>query len=623
MKSLCYSILASILLFGNLHAQTGRGMKPISIQDATGKEVAIYSGSFALIIGMSNYSQGWPSLPGVQRDAQAVRSTLETQGFRVEVKMDLDKASLDKVISDFIARYGGEPDHRLLFYFAGHGYTVKSSYGDELGYFVPVDAPLPRKDVGAFQSKAMEMAQVEIYAKRIQSKHAFFMFDACFSGSLFDISRAVPEVISYKTSQPVRQFITSGTAEETVPDVSIFRSQFERALKGEADTDKDGYVTGTELGEFLQKTVINYSRSSQHPRYGKIRNPNLDKGDFVFTLGSTSEASPSPTKLPDKTDFSIEKEKREAETERTARDAWAKNLKEMEGKYNEVIELEKTDISAQRKAEVWKRFQQAYADNNPYSTRDDELRTKAGEKVSFWNRDANKPAEKKAAKKEISSPDFGADMVYVDGGTFTMGSNDYDDEKPPHQVTVRNFYIDKYEVTVAKFKQFVDATGYKTDAENGDGSYKWTGSTYEKKAGVDWRCDEQGNRRSESQYNHPVIHVSWNDANAYARWAGKRLPTEAEWEFAARGGTKSRGFKYAGSDDENSVAWNTSNSGGKVHPVGDKYPNELGIYDMSGNVWEWCADWYDATYYSNSPEMNPTGPTSGTLRVLRGGSWGS
>lgn len=151
-----------------------------------------------------------------------------------------------------------------------------------MGYIVPKDAPNPNIDKSGFLSKAIDMQMIEVYAKRIQSKHALFIFDSCFSGSIFALSRAVPKNISYKTSEPVRQFITSGGPNEEVPDKSIFSQQFISALKGEADIDKDGYITGTELGEFLQKNVVNYSKSSQHPQYGKIRNPRLDKGDFVF-----------------------------------------------------------------------------------------------------------------------------------------------------------------------------------------------------------------------------------------------------------------------------------------------------------------------------------------------------
>lgn len=247
--------------------------------------VKLYDQSHALLIGVSDYVESWPDLPGVKEDIRSVQSALELHHFNVSTVIDPTKLELEEAIGDFIARYGQGAGNRLVFYFAGHGHTINTTYGDKLGYFVPSDAPNPHNNEANFQNTAIEMAQIEIYAKRIQSKHAIFIFDACFSGSLFAITRAIPEVISYKTTEPIRQFITSGTENEEVPDKSIFREQFVQALTTEiADGNRDGFLTGTELGEFLQSSVTNYSYNSQHPQYGKIRNPMLDKGDFVFLV---------------------------------------------------------------------------------------------------------------------------------------------------------------------------------------------------------------------------------------------------------------------------------------------------------------------------------------------------
>ena len=187
-------------------------------------------------------------------------------------------------------------------------------------------------------------------------------------------------------------------------------------------------------------------------------------------------------------------------------------------------------------------------------------------------------------------------MVRVDGGTFTMGatseqgSEAESDEKPAHQVTLSSFSIGKYEVTQEEW-----------EAVMGSNPSYFKGKKL------------------------PVENVSWDDCQKFIRklnqLTGKhfRLPTEAEWEYAARGGNKSRGYKYPGGNDIGSVAWYSGNSGSMTHDVGQKQANELGLYDLSGNVWEWCQDWYGD--YSSSSQTNPTGSSSGSYRVYRGGSW--
>lgn len=186
-------------------------------------------------------------------------------------------------------------------------------------------------------------------------------------------------------------------------------------------------------------------------------------------------------------------------------------------------------------------------------------------------------------------------MVWVDGGTFRMGAtseqgSEISDEKPVHSVTLSGYYIGKTEVTQALWQAVM---GSNPSYFEGD--------------------------------DLPVEQVSWDDCQEFIRKLNSltgqnfRLPTEAEWEFACRGGNNSRGYKYSGSNYIDNVAWYDGNSGDKTHPVATKSPNELGIYDMSGNVWEWCADWYGD--YSSGRQTNPKGPYGGSSRVDRGGCW--
>ncbi len=195
------------------------------------------------------------------------------------------------------------------------------------------------------------------------------------------------------------------------------------------------------------------------------------------------------------------------------------------------------------------------------------------------------------------------------------------DERPQHTVTVNDFYIGKYEVTNKQYCKFLNAINCNSNGSYNDSEY----GNVEYIDMDDGDCQINYNNGKfipeNGKDNYPVIEVTWYGANAFAKWAGGRLPTEAEWEFAARGGKQSNGYKYSGSNNIDDVAWYWNNGGKHTHQVGTKSPNELGIYDMSGNVWEWCHDWYDKKYYKKRLRNNPQGPSSGKYRVLRGGSW--
>lgn len=203
------------------------------------------------------------------------------------------------------------------------------------------------------------------------------------------------------------------------------------------------------------------------------------------------------------------------------------------------------------------------------------------------------------------------------GNSFGDG---YFNEMPAHEVCLAPFRIATVTVTRGDFARFARETGYRTDAEKQGGCYQYKDRTWQKEKQADWRSP--GFAQTD---DHPVVCVSWNDAVAYAAWFSQqhqrhfRLPTEAEWEYAARSGGKQQ--RYAGSDTVSDVAWYAGNAGNMTHPVGQKQANGLGLFDMSGNVWQWTADWYGATYYRSSPRLNPSGPATGTKRVFRGGSW--
>lgn len=274
------------------------------------------------------------------------------------------------------------------------------------------------------------------------------------------------------------------------------------------------------------------------------------------------------------------------------------------------------------------------------------------------------------------------DMVYIPGGTFMMGGDNEQarpDEFPRHKVTVTEFYMDAHEVTNTQFREFVEATGYVTVAErkpdweeikkqlppgtpkppddvlvpsslvfyssdhplslnNASQWWKW-------EAGASWKHPEGKGSSIENKDDYPVVHVSWEDADAYAKWAGKRLPTEAEWEWAARGGRENQIYPWGDENIDRGAIKANSWQGEFPYkntlrdefyglaPVKSFSPNAFGLYDMAGNVWEWCQDWYDANYYQtiNSPQgiTNPQGPAQShdpaepliPKKVVRGGSF--
>ena len=822
---LFFSIFCGAIIFitaPELFSQ--RGMK-ITVRTEDGAEFSLYKDSYALIIGNGDYpaKNGWNPLPGAVNDAREVAEVLENHGFSVTLKIDVTKAEFNKAFSDFIYQSGKAPDNRLLFYYAGHGYTTKSATGEDLGYLVMLDTPHPENEA-EFDLYSIDMVKFVSDSKKIHAKHVLFMFDSCFSGTVLNLrNRVTPPHITDRIKNPVRQFITAGRADEPVPDRSEFKKAFLNLLEGRVEEPTpDGYLTGVELGDYLYRTVPKFSQG-QHPQHGKIHDQQLNTGDFVFVLPQSRQdgsedsgveletiATLNITSTPNgatvyvdgisigttpvhdyQIDTGVRLEKqvnvglelsgyksrvRKITLKGGQQFPWDVPLEKMErgpvlsepepnplqSKSIDDVQIDEKNVTylalvsdnsdtlapindtrewsgwngwfwektkGEQPTEPPAGFSGYYADRfnhwfyshaestivydlsgNDYSKFEGYLITPNSciETIELiWLIDDrvvynsgrirtfeplyitfNIPTDAKTITMKVTDggdgvhcdhwilgnprllqteqsvlsklkPTFpdtirkndvilneearspylnvpqtilgkdGAPMVLIPASEFQMGSGPVHNAAttPVHTVYVDAFYMDVHEVTVGQYNQFVHETGHRPLPADV--------STYS------------------PADRHPVIAVSWHDAMAYAKWAGKRLPTEAEWEKAARGGLVGKQHPWGNAPpdgtqcnfaDENlgkvwKKRWGDNHAEENINdgyaytaPVGSYPPNGYGLYDMAGNVEEWCFDAYDENFYANSLGKNPIAEILirdkknniievNKKRVVRGGSW--
>jgi formylglycine-generating enzyme required for sulfatase activity len=583
--------------------------RKIGVQAVPGAAAAGgYGESWAVVIGINDYRHARiDKLRYAVNDAQSVQRALLKLGWKRERIITLldgeaTKASIEQTLGDRLRREV-KPQDRVLVFFAGHGVTDTRASGEEEGYLLAADT-----DPSALYGTGIRMDSLRDISSRVNAKHILFVMDACFSG--YSMTRGTrSELFEDMMRRKAVQVLTAGTKDQMVEERDghgVFTQVFLRALEdGAAFPAGKGWLALDELGVWVRSKVHAETGGRQEPRFGNM----YGDGQFVFFRPGAQVATVPPALEPPRMQGREEIRREVGTLALSARlpgvDVWLGDQKVWTSRAGAAYVLENVPVGSHRIV--------AKKDGHREWARDVQVAANQRAEIVI-DIEPLRPQPPTPTRSED-----GAQMVLVPAGEFTMGSNDSDDVRPPHRIYLDAFSIDKYETANALFERFVKATGHQTTAEREGWAYVWTEGKLDKMNGASWRVPNGPGSSAES--THPVIQVSWFDADAYCQWAGKRLPTEAEWEKAAR---STDGRKYPWGEQWDTSRANSSESKlGKTAPVGSYASgvSPYGVHDMAGNVWEWVTDWYDKDYYKRSPERNPRGPDSGTFRVLRGGSW--
>ena len=530
---------------------------------------------YALFFSVTKFDH-WQDFPrSAYLQVEEIASELEDNyGFDVKIVRNPARAEIFEVLREYSEKIYGEND-QLLVYFSTHGQYKEG----RTGALIPKDGLLEDFSYDSWIRHPL----LEELLSGIPCKHVALAMDACYSGT-FGGDRGRPTSppwnrenscvakAAHALRHPSRRYLTSGGKERTPTD-SQFAAKWIEALR---NRNSNGVLSLHDLHRVL-------SEATPRPLSGEFHGH--EGGGFVFVHQDICNSG----------------------TAMTDEKHW--NLAVNSGEYDILLE---------------------------------HIRL-------FPECDHEETAIQLLRPGAAAPPQ---NMILVEGGVFRMGS-EYggSDEKPVHEVTLDNFYLGRTEVTVQEFGEFVKDSGYQTDAEKYGGSYLRIDSEWKKKRGVNWECDATGEPRSFEEYDHPVIHVSWRDVVAYCNWRselerltpvynirgnrvtanwtanGYRLPTEAEWEYSARSGGKDYQYAWGNespngniSDDAAAGMWRGYNDQYQyTAPVGQFQQGDLGLSDMTGNVYEWC--WDLKGKYPSSHQKNPTGPFNGTGRVCRGGAW--
>ena len=557
--------------------------------------------SWFLGIGIDNY-QGFQPLNNAVKDVQDIRDILiekyDFEASNTELLCN-ELATRENIIEKLIELRQLPPEDKLLIYYSGHGYVFGKEKAQK-GYWIPVDA---KKDkLSGYIDNSIIKDWIQVY----QVRHLLLISDSCFSESLItrEATKGIFGAYPQWAAERSRYIFSSGKGVVSDGDPgknSPFASQIINSLKKHAEI-----IDIVALADEVTKTVSwDYEQKAD---CSPIFQAGHQGGRYLF--------------IP-KLSISQEDSDWKKASEENTIDSYHNFIEQYSGK-GLYYKTAKAALEILEEEEFWNKTQSRHNRSAYFNYLEQypngKFKADAKKALNNFKKKPTidtisaeflptkpetvkeKPALSMVQPKKTLSIE--PEMVFVKGGTFLMGK---EEKKQGHEVTLDDFYIGKYQVTQAEWK-----------AVMGDNP-------------SDFKGDEL-----------PVDNVSWSDTLRFVQIlnekTGKkyRLPTEAEWEYAARGGELSKGYRYSGSNNIEEVAWfwdnssdkklkgtwiskMTTNINSKTHPVGQLKANELGIFDMSGNVWEWCMDWYGV--YPTTPQINPLGPSTGTLCVIRGGSW--
>ena len=566
MRKTCLTFITLILVFTFLIPQSGYSSRALT------KKRRISQSKLALVIGNSNYKVS--PLKNPVNDAKDMARVLKRLGFRVIHKSNADQKSMEKAISAFgriLRKRGGVG----LFYYAGHGIQVNGR-----NYLVPVDANIESESDVRYES---------VDAGRVLGK----MDDAGndINVIILDACRNNPYAKSFRSAD-------KGLARMDAPRGSIVSYSTAPGSVAADGKGRNGIYT-KHLIKYMQKPGLTIEQVMKNVRIAVLNDTNYKQTPWESTsLTGNFYFSGKGYKAPTKPAIALKKTKtvnnRDSFANLLARskERKAEKLERVKKLINDVLKykkITKSDIDYETKVSMWGIFTEEYPKWSNGVKNGDYLRL-VGKAVGTDIALINIAKEKQLYELEKFTNSIDQKFLHIKPGSFTMGSNSGDDdEKPAHKVTLtKGFYMQTTEVTQKQ-----------------------------------WRLVMGNNPSSFKGDNLPVEQVSWNDIKKFIEKLNSRegtnkyrLPTEAEWEYSCRAGSTS---KYANNNNLDSVGWYNGNSGRKTHEVGQKKANAWGLYDMFGNVWEWCEDWKGD--YPSKSVTDPVGPSSGSHRVDRGGSW--